>query len=80
MVPDGEIVLVYGVAPGGKYEMIVVMTSELAGTVVLTAPLPLNVTGVAMMTVPGEVPVGRIVLVKPLSPDDKTRLLVERGG
>jgi hypothetical protein len=80
VVPDGGIVLVYGVAPGGKYEMIVVMTSELAGIVVLAAPFPLGATGVVMMTVPGEVPVGRIVLVKPLSPNDKTRALVGRGG
>lgn len=84
MVPDGGIVLVYGVAPGGKYDMIVVTTFELAdvliGAVVLAAPFPLDVTGVAMTTVPGDVPVGRIVLVKPLSPDDNTKVLVESGG
>lgn len=55
--------------------------AEVAGdAVVLTAPFPSDATGVAMMTVPGDVPVGTIVLVKPLSPDDKTKVLVEKGG
>jgi len=60
------------------------MAFELAevpgAAVVLTAPFPSDATGVAMMTVPGDVPVGTIVLVKPLSPDDNTKVLVGKGG
>jgi hypothetical protein len=51
LFPDGGIVLVYGVAPGGSCEMLVAMADG---------------RGDPIITEPAKVPDGAMVLVKPL--------------